>query len=218
MNDDDLSHLIQKHATHHRAGDRLRAAVRMQATLQAAAREAIPPLSPKRQPRLEWRSVLTGFFSGAAVALAVVLVTPRLLLQQSLPAELVADHVRAMKVGPLYAVASSDRHTVKPWFQGRLDYAPPVIDLAAEGFTLLGGRVEQVAGAPTAALVYERGHHLINAFVWPDDQRQAPVAAQDRGFHLLHWSDGRMQVWLVSDIEAGELERFRQGWNALAAR
>ena len=218
MNDEELSRLIRKDATRHAASERLRAGVRTQIALQSAARGDAAgggqPSSFKRWFGFEWRSGLAGFIGGAAVAVAVGMVVPRLILQQSLPAELVADHVRALKVGPLYEVASSDRHTVKPWFQGRLDYAPPVFDLAATGFTLLGGRVDHVAGAPTAALTYERGHHLLNVFVWPADQQQAPQAAQIRGFNLLHWSDGAMQVWVVSDIEAGELERFRQGWKA----
>ncbi len=215
IGDEKLSQLIRQQATRHRASEQLHAAVRTQIALQSAATTPARP-APTRKlswPRFQWPSVLTGFLSGAAVAAAAVLLVPRLLVQESLPGELVADHVRALKIGPLYTVASSDRHTVKPWFQGRLDYAPQVIDLAAQGFTLLGGRVEQVAGAPTAALSYEHGHHVIHAFVWPADKKQlTPSASQIKGFNLLHWSDASMQVWLVSDIEAGELERFRQAW------
>ncbi len=218
MNDDELSRLIRGHATRHTAGDGLRAAVRTQMTLRAAAQQQQQADPPRRRGfviALEWRSALAGFLGGAVVAGALALMLPRLLVQGGLPDELVADHVRALKVGPLYTVASSDRHTVKPWFQGRLDYAPTVADLSRQGFTLLGGRVEQVAGSPTAALSYERGHHIIHAFVWPAAQPQTtPAAQQIKGFNLLHWSDGAMQVWLVSDIEAGELERFRLAWTA----
>jgi anti-sigma factor RsiW len=132
-------------------------------------------------------------------------------------AELVADHVRALKTGSLFEVASNDRHTVKPWFQGKLDYAPTVIDLEAEGFPLLGGRVEHVAGAPVAALAYASRRHILNVFVWPADREQPPQRSQRSGFNLLHWSDGAMQVWVVSDLDAVEIERFGQAWRSRTA-
>ena len=113
-------------------------------------------------------------------------------------------------------VSSSDRHTVKPWFQGRLDYAPPVPDLSAKGFPLLGGRVEHVAGMAVAALAYVRNQHIINVFVWPADHDQAPQVALRKGFNLQHWSDGGMQVWVVSDVEAGEVEHFSVAWRGQA--
>jgi anti-sigma factor RsiW len=122
----------------------------------------------------------------------------------------VADHVRVLKTGQLFQVASSDRHTVKPWFQGKLDYAPPVVDLEADGFPLLGGRVEQVAGGPVAALAYKSKLHIVNVFVWPTDSKIQPQLTQRSGFNLQHWSDGAMQVWVVSDLEAVEMERFGQ--------
>ena len=107
---------------------------------------------------------------------------------------------------------SSDRHTVKPWFQGKLDFAPPVPDLSPEGFPLLGGRVERVGGKAIAALAYARDRHILSVFVWPADQGQAPKLAERRGFHLQHWSEGAMQVWVVSDAEAVEVERFSVAW------
>jgi anti-sigma factor RsiW len=130
----------------------------------------------------------------------------------SLEDELVGDHVRSMGTGPLIEVASSDRHTVKPWFQGKLDYAPPVPDLSAKGFPLLGGRVERVGEKAVAALAYARNKHIINVFVWPAGRPQAPLVAVRKGFNLEHWSDGAMQVWVVSDAEAGDVEHFGAAW------
>ena len=126
--------------------------------------------------------------------------------------DLVADHVRALQGGTLTDVASTDRHTVKPWFQGRLDFAPPVFDLAAEGFPLLGGRVEHVRGSAVATLAYSHNRHFIDMFVWPSADQQAPVRSMRKGFNVLHWADGSMQYWAVSDLERAEMERFTQLW------
>jgi anti-sigma factor RsiW len=224
MNDEELSALIRSSASRHQASERLGAAVRTQIALQKAARDDAV-LSPKKNAirwpvlswfNLSWSGSLLGFAGGVVMTLALVLTVPRLVQQQSLPTELVASHVRALKTGPLYEVASSDRHTVKPWFQGKLDYAPPVLDLKAEGFPLLGGRVEQVAGAPVAALAYTSQKHIVNVYVWPAQADQLPQRLQQNGFNLLHWSERAMQVWVVSDLEAGEIERFSQAWRSRA--
>lgn len=211
MNDDDLTTLIRDHATRHGASERLRAGVRTQVALQAAAR-ADERKTTWRWRGVGWRTAAAGFASGVALTLGLVGVLPRIAWRESLPAELVADHVRALGAGPLIQVASSDHHTVKPWFQGQLDYAPPVIDLAADGFPLLGGRVERIDGAAVAALVYASNRHIISVFVWPADGDQSPQRSQYRGFNLQHWDDGTMRVWIVSDLEAGELERLGHAW------
>jgi len=218
MDDDELSALIRRQATRHRAGDRLRAGVQTQIALQLASNPASAdhPV-PARRFALAWRSAAAGFVAGAVLVGALGWFVPRLAVQQSLPGELVASHVRALKAGPLIEVASSDYHTVKPWFQGKLDYAPQVVDLEAEGFALLGGRVEHVAGAPASALAYTRGHHVLSVFVWPAAASEAPQPTQRSGFNLLHWSDGAMQVWVVSDAERATLQAFGQAWRARVA-
>jgi anti-sigma factor RsiW len=224
MNDDDLSMLIRSHATRHAASERLRASVRTQIALQAARTEHDAQAKPhakaavqSRWSRFGWRAMFGGFASGVALTLMLGVVVPRLLQNNALPTELIASHVRALKAGPLIEVASSDRHTVKPWFQGKLDYAPPVIDLETEGFPLLGGRVDTVRGKPTAALAYAARKHIMNVFILPSTRQSAPQVTQQDGFHVLHWNDGAMQVWVVSDIEASELQRFGQAWRAKTA-
>jgi anti-sigma factor RsiW len=217
MNDEELSTLIRKNATRHKASKALRAGVRTQIALQTARTGQSAARGTPHWRIFGWRSALAGFAGGVALTMLAIIIVPRFVLQDALPAELVADHVRALKIGPLFEVASSDRHTVKPWFQGKLDYAPPVIDLEADGFPLLGGRIERVAGAPVAALAYTARKHIVNVFVWPLDKEQPPRHLQRSGFNLLHWSDGAMQIWVVSDVEAGELDRFAQAWRARAA-
>ena len=217
LDDEELSVLIRQHATHHAAPDSLRAGIRTQVALAEAAR-ASRPLS-MRAPRwqaISWRSATAGAAFGIVLTVLLsTVIVPQFdgqLTRPSLEDELVGDHVRSMGMGPLIEVASSDRHTVKPWFQGKLNYAPPVPDLSAEGFPLLGGRVEHVGGKAVAALVYARDRHIINVFVWPASRPQAPQVAVRKGFNLQHWSDGAMQVWVVSDAEAGEVEHFSVAW------
>jgi len=222
MNDDDLTRLLQQHASRHPADERLRAAVRTQITLQAAAQEK-PAEKPTWRERFARLLRIHPALAGAGgLALGLVLtmfVVPRLNNDVALPEELVAAHVRALQVGPLYEVASSDRHQVKPWFQGRLDYAPTVLDepLREQGFALLGGRVQAVQNRPTAVLAYQVRLHKIDLYIWPAERGAAPEKLQRRGFNLVRWSDGAMQYWAVSDVDGAELERFAAAWRTAAA-
>jgi anti-sigma factor RsiW len=168
-------------------------------------------LSPSR-----WWSSAASFGLGAAcaAALALLLISPR--GSPGLTEQIVASHIRALQPGHLEDVASSDRHTVKPWFDGRIDFAPPVKDLAAERFPLIGGRLDYLAGRPVAALVYRRDKHLIDLFVWPqrgtEAEEEAPAASQRQGYNIVHWDWNGMTFWAVSDLEAQQLEEFAKDW------
>jgi anti-sigma factor RsiW len=131
----------------------------------------------------------------------------------ALAAEAVANHVRSLLVADrAMDVASSSEHTVKPWFNGRLDYAPPVLDLAAAGFPLAGGRLDYMDGRPVAALLYRYGPHVINLFVWPahpgDASGASPSFETRQGYHVSHWTGAGMTWWAVSDVNEAELAVF----------
>jgi len=134
----------------------------------------------------------------------------------SLLEDVVDDHVRSLMADHLVDVQSSDQHTVKPWFLGRVDFSPPVIDLAATGFPLVGGRLEYVGDRPAAALVYQRQTHAINVFIVPDDSQQTGRADLHsiRGFHVVHWIRGGMSFWAVSDLNETELTEFARALQA----
>jgi anti-sigma factor RsiW len=129
--------------------------------------------------------------------------------------EAVADHVRSLQATHLTDVASTDQHTVKPWFAGKLDFSPPVIDLASAGFPLTGGRLEHLDGRPAAALVFHRRQHAINLFIWPANERAlASRAAQRDGYNATTWSQAGLNFLAVSEIPESELAQFADAFRA----
>jgi anti-sigma factor RsiW len=124
--------------------------------------------------------------------------------------EVLNSHLRSLMAGHLMDVVSTDQHTVKPWFDGRVDFAPPVIDFAADGFHLIGGRLDYLDGRSVAALVYQRRKHIVNVFVWPAADRSdtAVKSVEHDGYNLLHWRRGGMNYWMASDLNAQEMDTF----------
>ena len=179
--------------------------------------EPIPVPRQRFRHFAAWRPATAGlgagFGLGAACAAALVLfvLAPA---EQSLTDQVVSGHVRALQPGHLEDVASSDRHTVKPWFDGRLDFAPPVRDLKAAGFPLIGGRLDYLDGRPVAALVYQRDKHVINLFAWPEAASRASAAAvaERNGYNVIHWVADGITLWAVSDVERSQLGAFASAW------
>ncbi|HTD54064.1 MAG TPA: anti-sigma factor, partial [Silvibacterium sp.] len=129
-----------------------------------------------------------------------------------LETEVISNHVRSLLATHLLDVPSTDQHTVKPWFAGKLKFSPPVQDFAENGFRLIGGRLDFIDGREVAAVVYQRNKHVINLFIWPSESNRSTAAqtfAKD-GYNVVHWTRGGFQFWLVSDVNAQDLRDFAE--------
>jgi anti-sigma factor RsiW len=181
----------------------------------AGLRRRIETAAPRPAPVTNRRALLKGVALGAALSGAVAASGLFLLVrddrEQRIRGDLVSAHLRSLQGSRLTDVESSDQHTVKPWFNGKLDIAPPVVDLTAKGFTLLGGRLDYLDGKAVAALAYKRRRHVINLFAEPRSANaigQGPMIASMQGFNIRHWSEDGFDFWAVSDINADELTEF----------
>jgi anti-sigma factor RsiW len=185
------------------------------ALVECPPEHSLPPMpaqqtTPWRLPRLAWAflGVAASVALAAVIALQFVPRPPTLPPDQVLAQEVLAGHVRSLMANHLTDVPSSDQHTVKPWFDGKLDFSPPVVDLTAEGFPLVGGRLDYLSDRPVAALVYQRRKHFINVFIWPSTEQSAEHAVMRQGYNLVHWSRSGMTYWATSDLNSTELGGF----------
>jgi anti-sigma factor RsiW len=189
----------------------------VQARIAAIARSPEPTAEAANDDRsVRWHRLLGtrlasfapfggGFALGACLALVFLLPNT-----SGLPDAVVSDHIRALQPGHLMDVVSTDQPTVNPWFDGRLDFAPPVKDLRTDGFPLTGGRLDYLAGKPVAALIYQRRQHVIDLYVWPDGSHldHGPTEGSRSGYNYVRWSQHGMAFWAVSDLAANELADF----------
>jgi anti-sigma factor RsiW len=188
------------------------------ADLRQRIKASLPSPAKEISARAAWSwNWLTTAFSGAfAVCLALLLTMTIPHGQENrLADEIVSEHVRSMMANHVMDVVSTDQHTVKPWFNGKVDFSPPVRDLAAQDFPLIGGRLDYLNGRNVAALIFQHHKHIINLFIWPSKQTSSQPAAlpSRQGFHLVHWSDGDMIYWAVSDLNEAELMDFAHAFN-----
>ena len=168
-----------------------------------------PPDSLARKLRHRRPWTIPVYVGAAAALLAVAFVIPVRQHTPDLQAEVLQDHSRSLLPNHLIDAPSSDRHTVKPWFQGKADVAPLVPDLGSEGFTLTGGRLDIVAGHRVPAIVYARGKHLINVFELPSTQSDSkPQTSQVDGFNIVHWTTSGIDYWAVSDVNPADLQHL----------
>ena len=188
------------------------AALRQRIEASLPRRPAHTPVPQKLAPNR--RTVLRGFAMGSAVSALAATGIVALVLRndddQRILSEVVTAHLRSLQAGHLIDVVSTDQHTVKPWFNGKLDVSPPVVDLTAQGFMLIGGRLDVVDAKSIGAVVYRRRQHIINLFVaqTSNTERRAAKMETMQGFNVRRWSQQGLNFWAVSDIGADELAEF----------
>ena len=178
--------------------------------IQQSLRTAAQPEARSRVLPWRWLSVAAPVAAAAVLVLALVPLLRGPSADELLAREVIASHVRSLMANHLADVPSSDEHTVKPWFNGKLDFSPPVKNLAEQGFPLIGGRLDYIGNRPVAGLVYQRHKHFINLFVWPLEVKSdiGPKSLSRQGYNLFHWVNAGMTYWAVSDLEKGELQNF----------
>lgn len=200
-----LRSALRTEAPYHQPGAELRK--RVHAALTNADKAEARPRTPARRIWLN---------AGAAIAAAVVLTWTLVPLLSNRTAddriagEVISDHVRSLMADHLTDVASSDQHTVKPWFSGKLDFSPPVENFVPQGYPLVGGRLDYLGNKTVAALVYRHRQHYINLFVWPADAEAAatPKELSRQGYQVIHWTQSGMHFWIVSELNQDELRQF----------
>jgi anti-sigma factor RsiW len=192
--------------------------VRYQApdVLKARIRGALLQVEPVTQPAPTPRAYSRWRLAAAAVLIAAassaitlgVVRSSAMVNANATDRQVLASHLRSLQPGHLTDVVSTNQHNVKPWFNGRVDLSPPVPDLAAKQFELVGGRVDYVAGRAVAVVIYRRRLHVISAYSWPSDGDTPPSATTRSGFHLVHWRHDGLEHWVVSDLNPAELNDF----------
>jgi len=185
------------------------------ASLRAGIDAAIPanddPVPPPS--RFAWASLGAGMAAAAALLLTVALPHPQA-SDGDIAQQLVSGHVRSLLANHLVDVVTSDQHVVKPWFNGRIDFSPATPDLKAQGFPLVGGRLDYIGGRVVPAIVYHRRLHTINLFAWPAGGPTPSATTAPDGYHLRHWQQAGLDYWAVSDIGEGDLAQFEQAFKA----
>jgi len=179
--------------------------------LRAAVRRETKE-KPAKQSWWRWSMAAASLAVVALAVWATVVILNRPASDTLVAQEVVSSHVRSLMAQHLTDVPSSDQHTVKPWFDGKLDFSPPVKDLKEQGFELKGGRLDYIDSRPVAALVYQRRQHLINVFVWPakSGSKSTTQASVSQGYNLVRWTNSGMDWWAISDLNLAELQQFVQ--------
>ncbi len=183
----------------------------VRSALRKAARAEAPVSTLMRSwlVELDWSRLAGSAAAAGLIILFIVFLVKRPSDEELWVQAVVSAEVRALMPNHLTDVASADQHTVKPWFNGKLDYTPPVVDLANKGFPLVGGRLDFLREHRMACVVYRRGNHFLNLFVWPTSESNKPEKSVTRqGYHIVHWVQGGMDCWTVSDVKLADVQEF----------
>ncbi|HEV2699898.1 MAG TPA: anti-sigma factor [Terriglobales bacterium] len=204
---DSLRTQLQQSDLYEHASPELREKVRKQ--IAQETRNA--PFTPGRSWKRWFLMPTFGTLAAAAALITIMIFVIPSHREATLTSELIDAHVRSLQPGHLFDVQSTDQHTVKPWFDGKLDFIPPVSDYAAQGFPLVGGRLDVIDGHNVAALVYARRKHFINVFVWPErEKKTVPDTSGSReGYNWVAGQFGDMQVYLISDVAPSDLHELK---------
>ena len=181
-------------------------------SLEKRLRSALHREGGSRAQTFRWRWLIPALSAAALLIVFAGYFLTRTPADDLVSSEIVSSHVRSLMTSShLIDVPSEDPHTVKPWFDGKLDFSPPVKDLTAQGFALIGGRLDYIANRPVAVLIYQRRKHTINVFVWPAAESDIkPVAQVRQGYNLIHWTKSGMMFWAVSDLNLAELQQLAE--------
>ena len=183
----------------------------LETRLRSALRSESEPESRHIGAGWKWMLAAASLFAVVIAIWAIAAIFSPPSQDEVIAQQVVASHVRSLMADHLTDVPSSDQHTVKPWFNGKLDFSPSVKDLSQQGFSLHGGRLDYIGNRPVAALVYQRRQHPINVFVWPSSETPASEkASEHQGYNLIRWSNAGMTYWAVSDLNLAELQQFVQ--------
>ena len=197
---------VQAHLPRFDAPPELEAKIRKQLGLSRRG-----PAAQTRTGFAEWRrwAVAASLIGVLALAGSLLFFLTRRSGSDLLAEQVVSSHIRSLMANHLSDVASTDQHTVKPWFSGKLDFAPVVTNLAPQGFPLTGGRLDYLDDRSVAALVYKRRQHTINLFIWPSNSSDSkPQTLTRKGFNIVHWTQAHMTYWAISDLNTAELNEF----------
>jgi mycothiol system anti-sigma-R factor len=199
---------IRRSAPDYRAPEALRSHIRLALRREAAASAPMAPRAPG------WLAYAASLLLAVAVGSGGTWLLTNDRQENTIADEAIDSHLRSLLADHLTDVQSSDKHTVKPWFAGRTELSPPGVDLAAQGFPLIGGRLDLIAGKPVPALVYRAGKHIINVFVLPARPGDRGETVTRRGYTLRHWVEGDLGYWAVSDAASDEFTKFERAFQA----
>lgn len=199
--------MVARDATYYRATDALRERVRASIAAESFERKESPRGS---RSRWGWAGALAACAAVGAISWNVALMQSATREEDLLAREVTAAHVRSLMVpSHLNDVASTDQHTVKPWFEGKIDFAPRVEELSECGFPLVGGRLDYLNGRAVAAMTYKRRLHVVNLFEWPSTRAKGDVQLMSiNGYSIARWNDGTLQYWAVSDVGTADIREF----------
>ena len=203
-----LTQALKSDQLYHRAPDSLRTSISMMMADQTITKRTEEETSNRNKVSMSWWSFGLSLASVAALSLTFSLQLAKPSAGMLISQEVMSSHVRSLMEGHLADVVSTDQHTVKPWFAGRLNYSPPVEDFSSQGYPLIGGRLEYIGQRPVSALIYKHNKHIINVYVWPAKDMDRTETLSREGFNLIEVNKSGMIFWIVSDLNTKELKNF----------